>query len=144
LRPKTLAVGIGTGLALVGLMIWALFVPVTPKPPIRDESAALWRNFQAIGSRAHTVKKVSLLVAVESPSKISISGHALGGRTITVGSIEDFTRVVGTFQGPGTAMVGFDPSLGGRVLSPPPEVVQTQQTLKQILSEKGFKDPTSD
>lgn len=136
-------------LALAALTLSMLFVPLGPKPRIRDESAALRSAFQAIGPRLSKVGQLTLVVVVHSADrisvdKISISGHALAGRTITVVSVDDFSRVLSTFRGPGTAVVGFDPALGGAVLNPAPEIVQTQRRLKQILSERGFDDPLAE
>src|SRR5688572_16196968 len=102
-------------------MLLSLFVPMTPKAQISDRGDALWKNFEAIGSRARRVRHLSLVVAVDSPTDISLSGNATRGKQITVGSVEEFSRVVSTLAGPGTAVVGFGPSQKGAVLSPTPE-----------------------
>lgn len=141
---RRLKVGIAVACTLIGLMGWALFVPATPKPEIRDRGDELWRTFQTVGSHARRYRRLSLVVAVDSPNQITLTGYAVGGRTITVRSMEEFSRVVGGLQRPGTAVVGFGPSLKGAVLNPPLEIVVTQQRLTGILAANGFRHPMDD
>ena len=138
---RRLKVGIVVACAIIGLMAWAVFVPATPKPEVKDRGDELWRTFEAVGSLARQAGRLSLVVAVDSPNQITLTGDALGGRTINVRSVEEFSNVVHGLRRPGTAVVGFGPSLKGAVLNPPREIVETQQLLRRILAENGFRDP---
>ena len=154
---KKLGVGALTALALGALMLFLFLTPVVPKPaPIERKPvdvAALLRKLEALASSLPTSvrtneKKPRVLVVITSPTAIAISGTELHGRVIRVSSAEDFARVIGTFQGPGTALVGFGPENGpGRGLAfmnPPVGVEPLRSRLRTILAEHGFSDPLTD
>ena len=141
-RLKKLSVGIGTGLVLATVMLGLLLVPVTPRND--EEDPEKQRTAKAFDARWRGLVNLGVLVTIESPKKISLSGPALGNQPVTVGSLEEFARVARSLDGPGTAVVLAPPlgesSHGGEIV----DVAVTKRKLQWILSENGFHDPTTE
>ena len=134
---KKLSVGIGTALVLVVVMLGLLLAPVTQKNDGGAQADTRVRN-----ARFRGIFNLGLFVTVESPKKISLGGPALGNESVTVGSVEEFSRVARRLDGPGTAVVFA--SLGGAEDGELVEMAVTKRKLQRILSEHGFHDPTTE
>jgi hypothetical protein len=135
-----LKVGIAVACALIGLMAWAVFVPATPRSEVVKRAGWL-KDFRELEELA---SPTSLVVAIESPTKITVVGSALVGSVTVVGSVDEFSQVVRGLRGPGTAWVLPGPSSNRDPMSPTEEIVRTRQQLVRILAENGFRDRIGD